>query len=124
MIAARHDPHAGLGRKADYEDVRPLARPIPMPGKLGFFHVSRPARSPAPPARASKSAPAARPSEAARKANATRKARKLADTLATKGKKAGTDWSEAGRKAYRTRLQSAAARGDKAAAAKLAKLSG
>jgi hypothetical protein len=48
-----------------------------------------------------------------------RKAQKLA---AAPAKKARTDWSEAGRKAYRTKLQNAAARGDNVAAAKLVKL--
>lgn len=105
-----------------FEDVRTLPKPIPMSGKLGFFHVRLPAkaggsaapkRSPRP---SGKVASAASRSDAARKANATRKARKLAQ------KKSGTDWVEAGRKAYKTRLENAAARGDREAAKKLAKL--
>ena len=88
-------------------DVTPLARPIPCAGKLGFFHVALPASTPA--------SRAKRPKRAPRTTAPTSRAKPAA-------KKGGTDWSAAGRKAYRTRLQNAAARGDRDAAAKLAAL--
>jgi hypothetical protein len=136
-VAEDGDPRADAWAESGYiglilSDVRPLAKPIPLPGKLGFFFVELPANTriklgdviapPSPRARGKRgAAPSAmRPAKGAAKASAAAKARK-ASTPAPK--KAATDWQEAGRKAYKTRLKNAAARGDRDAARKLVALS-
>jgi hypothetical protein len=89
-------------------EVTPLPRPVPCSGKLGFFHVVVPPRSPAPPVKCAPISPTSRVKRVAHPTPAP--------------KKPATDWHEAGRKAYKTKLRNAAARGDRDAAAKLAAL--